>query len=119
LEGVWRAQAEYLEHPRETKELQDFIILSYRAKKVYLVMESASSKPIKAYVRLDNVWLTKENAGSDIKFEKGEPGYEPSYVEVQFSTLYNLVDTPTFGDHIIRISSKDPGLHCFAFTFGS
>lgn len=119
LEGIWEAKREYIEHPRQTKELEDFIIIPYKAKKVYLVMESASGKPIKAYITLDSTPLRKENAGSDIKFESGRKTYAKSYVKLQFSTLYNLVDTPTFGDHILRISTTEKGLRVFAFTFGS
>lgn len=120
LEGRWKAMPEYVEHTRNTKELEDVLLLNYRAKKVYLIMESAASKPIKVYITLDVVPLTKENAGSDIKFEPGGgPGYDKSYIEVQFSTLYNLVNTPTVGDHKLRISTNDKGLRAFAFTFGS
>lgn len=115
LEGVWHSEAEYLEHPRKTEELEDILTLSYRAKKVYLVMESANGKPIKVYITLDSSGLTKEVAGEDIEFD----GNGRAYVNVQFSTLYNLIETPTFGDHILKISTLDKGLRCFAFTFGS
>lgn len=119
LQGVWKAMPEYIEHPQETKNLEDTIILPYKAKKVYLVMESVSQQPLKVYVTLDAVPLTEKNAGSDIKFEAGEKGYAKSYVEVTFSTLYNLVAIPTFGDHILRISTQEKGFRAFAFTFGS
>ncbi|KKR80492.1 MAG: cytochrome C biogenesis protein [Candidatus Daviesbacteria bacterium GW2011_GWA1_41_61] len=118
LEGVWKAKAEYLEHPRKTEKLEDTIILPYKAKKVYLVMESTSDKSIKVYVTLDAVSLTDESAGSDIKLEEEGP-YAKSFIDVSFSTLYNLVNTATFGDHILRISTKEPGLRAFAFTFGN
>lgn len=115
LHGLWRAEAEYLEHPRDSKELGDIILLSYRAMKVYLVMGSSTNKPIKVYLNLDGAGLSKEYAGSDVKFDKkGNP-----FAEVQFATLYNLVSTPTFGDHILKISTKEKGLRLYAFTFGS
>lgn len=115
LHGIWKAEPEYLEHPRETQEFEDFILLSFRAKKVYLVMESATGKPIKVYINLDEAGLQKDQAGTDVKFdEEGMP-----YIEVQFSTLYNLIDTPTFGDHILKLSTRQEGLRAFAFAFGS
>ena len=113
--GKWFQEKEYIQHARVTKDLDDLIILSYRAKKVFLVMESEDSKPVKVYVTLDGVGLNKDNAGEGIKFD--EVGR--SYVEVQFSTLYNLISTQTFGDHILRLSATSDKLRCFAFTFGS
>lgn len=113
--GSWIQEKEYIQHGRETKDLDDFIILSYKAKKVFLVMESEGKRPIKVYVTLDGVGLTKDNAGTDIQFD----GAGRSYVEAQFSTLYNLISTPTFGDHILRLSTTSDKLRCFAFTFGS
>ena len=67
---------------------------------------------------MDAVSLTDESAGSDIKLEEEGP-YAKSFIDVSFSTLYNLVNTATFGDHILRISTKEPGLRAFAFTFGN
>lgn len=115
LQGFWKAMPEYVEHPEETKDLDNLVILSYRAKKLYLVMESDIAGPIKAYITLDGVGLTRSNAGDDIRFD--EEGR--AYTEVKFATIYNLISTATFGDHIIRISTLKKGLRLFAFTFGS
>lgn len=115
LTGHWKSEAQYLEHSRQTQELEDILTLSYRASKVYLVMESAAKSPIKVYVTLDGVALIEDTAGDDIKFD--EEGR--AYTQVQFSTLYNLIKTKTFGDHILRISSLEQGLRIYAFTFGS
>lgn len=115
LQGLWKAMPQFIEHSRDTKKLEDLVILSYRAKKVYLVMESANGGPIKVYVTLDGIGLAPGSAGSDIKFDQEKR----SYTEVRFPTLYNLVDSESFGDHIIRISTLSKGLRCYAFTFGS
>lgn len=115
LNGLWESEPEYIEHRRDTEELEDYIHLSYRAKKVYLVMESASGEPLKVYISLDEVGLDKDNAGSDIKFDDSGQ----AFVEVKLATLYNLINTPSFGDHILKVYTKDKGLRAFAFTFGS
>lgn len=118
--GKWRQEAQYLQHSNESKDLDDLVILNYRAKKVFLVMESENLPagrqvdPIKVYITLDGVGLTGENAGDNIDFDKEGR----SFVEVKFSTLYNLVSTPTFGDHTLRISTTSNKLRLFAFTFG-
>ncbi len=115
LEGAWKVDKEYLQHARETEDLEDLLILSYKSKDVYLVMESEDKKMIKVYVTLDSVGLTQENAGKDIQFDpEGR-----SFVEVQFATLYHLISTESFGDHILRLSTTSDKLRCFAFTFGA
>lgn len=115
LQGIWEAKPEYIEHTKQTEELEDVITLSYQATKVFLVMESASEKPIKVYVTLDENNLAESDAGVDINFDKENR----SFINVQFSTLYNIIDTKTFGSHIVKISTLEKGLRCFAFTFGS
>lgn len=113
--GKWNQEKEYLQHGRETDDLDDLIILSYKAKDVYLVMESEDGSPIKVYITLDRVGLSSENAGKDVEFDKEGR----SYVEVRFSTLYNIISTQTFGDHTLRLSTLSGKLRLFAFTFGS
>lgn len=113
--GNWLQQKEYLEHPSETKDLEDLIILKYRSKKVYLVMESSSNRLVKVYITLDGVPVDTTTAGRDVKFDLRKR----AYVDVQFSTLYNLIETKQFGEHILRISTLEKGVRLFAFTFGS
>lgn len=114
LKGNWRVEKEYLQHGVKTDDLDDLIILNYRAKEVYLVMESEDGEPIKLYITLDGVGLNSENSGKDVKFDKEGR----SYVELQFATLYNLISSHTYGDHILRLSTTSDKLRCFAFTFG-
>lgn len=113
--GKWKQEKEYLQHARETNDLDDLIILSYKAKGVYLVMESEDGLPLKVYITLDGVGLSSENAGKDVEFDKEGR----SFVEVRFSTLYNLISTQTFGGHTLRLSTLSDKLRLFAFTFGS
>ncbi len=113
--GDWKQENEFLEHSGETKDLDDLIILKYKAKTLYLVMESTAHEPIKVYLTLDGVGLKDNGAGRDVKFDSEDR----SYVEVQFSTLYNLIEKQTFGEHILRLSTTSKDLRLFAFTFGS
>lgn len=115
IAGDWEQKPQYLQHTRQTDDLDDLVILSYRAKEVFLVMESADKRLLKLYITLDGVGLTKDNAGKDVQFDKEGR----SFVEVQFSTLYNLISTHTFGDHILRLSTLSKQLRLYAFTFGS
>ncbi len=112
--GKWSQEKEYLKHTGETADLEDLIILKYRAKEVFLVMGSEDDSPIKVYVTLDGVPLSKHLAGKDVKYED-----EKAYMEVSFATLYNLISSKEFGDHILRLSTTSDKLQMFAFTFGS
>lgn len=114
LRGAWKAAPEYLEHPATTKELDDILTLSYQSKKVYVVMESANGQEIKVYVTLDGVGL-EESAGEDISYDSEGR----AYILVKMPTLYNLIETKTFGDHILRIATLEKGLRVYSFTFGS
>ncbi len=113
--GKWKQEDEFLQHSRVTDDLDDLVILQYIAKNVYLVMGSEDGRSLKVYVTLDGVGLSGENAGSDIQFDSESR----SFVEVKFATLYNLVSTPSFGDHTLRLSTLSDKLSLFAFTFGS
>ena len=124
--GKWDQETEYLQHNRTTEDIEDLVILKYRAKEVFLVMaslaedsesrrESASGEPLKVYVTLDGVPLTEELAGKDVQFDSEDR----AFVEVQFATLYNIISSKTFGDHTIRLSTTSDQLRLFAFTFGS
>ncbi len=114
FEGQWKVEKEYVQHHRETADLEDILVLKYTAREVFLVMSSEDNCAVKVYVTLDGVPLTEENAGAGVKFES-----EKAVVEITFPTLYHLVRTKTFGDHILRISTTSSKLKCFAFTFGS
>ncbi len=113
--GEWTQHVEFLQHQRETADLADLIILSYKSKNVYLVMESIDNEPIKVYVTLDGISLSKERAGSDIQFDSENR----AFVEVKMATIYNLISAKDFGDHILRLSTKSDKLRLFSFTFGS
>lgn len=122
--GQWTAEKEYLQHARETEDLDDLIILNFKAKDVYLVMESEDGSPIKVYITLDGVGLNSENAGKDVEFEDAgvvSSAYQEdrSYVEIRFSTLYHIISTQTFGDHTLRLSTTSNKLRLYALTFGS
>lgn len=113
--GKWIQKEEYLQHGRETKDLDDLVILSFRAREVFLVMSTEEGQPLKVYVTLDGVGLSQNNCGKDIQFDSEGR----SFVEVTLATLYNLVSTSTFGDHILRLSTTSDQLRLFAYTFGS
>jgi len=113
--GEWKLETEYMQHARVTNELDDLVVLSYTAKDVFLVMSTEDGDQIKVYVTLDGVGLNDSNMGRDIKLD--EAGR--SYILVKFSTLYHIISTLNFGDHVLRLSTTSDKLRLHAFTFGS
>lgn len=88
------------------------IRLGYSAKSVSAVMSGGGLSKIK--VLRDGVALTPENAGKDIRFEKGE-----SYFFVQEARIYDIVnDTAGYGDHKLELILENSGTIIYTITFG-
>jgi cytochrome c biogenesis protein CcdA/thiol-disulfide isomerase/thioredoxin len=81
--------------------------LDFGARRVYLVLGS----PLRARrmrVLLDGRPIPERFAGSDVHH---------GAVEVSSQRLYELVDLPRVGDHVLRLL-PEPGVMGYAFTFG-
>lgn len=95
LLGEWRRDKQYIEASKSGAEL----VLSYKAKNVYIVMESATYKavPVEIY-----------NNGEFVK-----------KINVKQSDIYTLIDNKEFTEGVLKLKSMSEGLRLFAFTFGS
>ena len=81
--------------------------LDFGARRVYLVLGS----PLRARrmrVLLDGRPIPERFAGSNVHH---------GVVEVSSQRLYELVDLPRVGDHVLRLL-PEPGVMGYAFTFG-
>ena len=83
--------------------------LHFNAEKVYLVLKPGSSKSTRVKVLLDGKPVDMQTAGSDV---------QNGVVTVDTDRLYNLINLPEAGDHILRLEFQTPGTQTFAFTFG-
>ena len=104
LAGGWKVGAEHITAVRDRAALR----LSFKARKVFLVMGSASGKPIKVNLRLNGA-PPGTNAGKDFKTGSATIGR---------NTLYELIDQHTSQRGLLEIQSATPGLQAYAFTFG-
>ncbi len=95
LSGKWKIAREYIESGRKG----DAIRFNFEAKKVFLVMENVSKKPIKAEIFV-NEKLVKN-------------------VEITSSQLYELADLKDSTQAIIEIKFNNSGARAYAFTFGN
>lgn len=93
LVGRWNVTPEYV----EAVDAGASIEIRYVAGEVNLVME-ASEGPVDVTVAVDD--------------------RKPRVVRVDAADMYRLVHDEEVGDHVLRLTAREPGLRAFAFTFG-
>ena len=82
--------------------------LNFKARKVFLVLGTATGKPVHVMLSL-NGEAVGGNAGKDA----------PSgMLMIERNTLYELIDQKVPRNSLIEIKSDAPGLEVYAFTFG-
>ena len=81
--------------------------LSFGARRVYLVLGTADGKPRRVKVLLDGKPIGSA-AGADV---------HGGVVRVRSQRLYDLVDLPRVGHHVLRLE-PEAGVQGYAFTFG-
>ena len=115
LNGLWLNTEESLVHARETGDYEDHIALKFFATSVNAVMAPAGADSFRLRVELDGQPLIPDQAGPDVMFANdGE-----SYIIVDEARMYTIVNTATFQEHELTLSSNSPAFSLFAFTFGS
>ena len=104
FDGEWFVSGEYSKAFENSK-----LNLDFEADKVYLVMrEARDSGRLRIY--LDGKVVAGNLAGKDVD--------EAGYVNVGRDGLYELLDLPESGRHVITIEFLQGEVEVFAFTFG-
>ena len=110
LDGPWLSANEYVSPASEGAKLA----LKYNAAQVYLVAHAALGPAQKLYVAQDGAPISK-TAGTDLKAdERGG-----TYILVDASRMYTLVDNGAWGPHELTLTSAGRGLELYSFTFGT
>jgi len=78
------------------------------------VINPEGTEPFDVFVEIDDRPLSSDEAGLDILFD--DQGR--SYFTVDEPRLYAFLETPQFGEHIIKLASNSDDFAIFAFTFG-
>ncbi len=127
LNGLWLNTEESLVHARETMDYEDYIALKFFGTSVNVVMspdshsregdETSGNLPLPYNVRifLDNAPVPEDQAGKDIMYDSDGN----SYVTVDTSRMYFLVNKDMFGAGELKLTSNSSNFTVFAFTFGS
>jgi cytochrome c biogenesis protein CcdA/thiol-disulfide isomerase/thioredoxin len=82
--------------------------LNFGARRVYLVLGTVDGQPRRVKVLLDGKPIGADAAGSDV---------HGGTVTVSSQRLYDLVDLPRVGHHVLRLE-PEAGVMGYAFTFG-
>ena len=105
LDGKWKVEREKIVGGEKGAALR----LNFNARKVFLVLGTASGKPLRATIRL-NGEPVGGYAGKDAPV---------GVVTVERNTLYELIDQGASKRGLIEIEAQEAGLEAYAFTFGS
>ncbi len=100
--GEWTVAADHA-----TAAAGGTLALNFNARHVYLVLGSPG-RPRELRLSLDGRPLPARAAGADVR---------ASSVRVIGQRLYELVDLPAVGRHVLRLRPQ-PGIDAYAFTFG-
>lgn len=113
--GPWSLLSSSLRHAEDSDEMNDCVVVKYRAVGVDAVMRPEGVYWKQVFVQQDGKWLERDYAGKDIVFD--EQGR--SQVEVRSACLYNLVAGQPYGIHELRLISQGKGLSVYSFSFGT
>jgi thiol-disulfide isomerase/thioredoxin len=113
--GRWASTAEYFE---AAEERSHSLRLRYEASAVNLVMASPHAPQAEVVILQDGNPLTEKQATRDARFRSSQTGETQSYLMVDSSRMYFLVDNREFGSHELELRCS-PGVAAFAFTFTS
>ena len=105
LAGNWQVDGEHITATAANASLR----LNFQAKQVFLVLGSATGKPITAKLALNGQPLNNNNAGHD--------GHHQT-ITVNKHRLYSLVSQKDSANGLLEITASEPGLEAYAFTFG-
>lgn len=90
------------------------VLLYYTAKDVNLVMVP-NGGPHTVEILQNGQPIAPADAGEDVHAD----GYGRCVVTVDEPRMYRLVSNGEFGQRLLQLVTREPGVECFAFTFGS
>jgi cytochrome c biogenesis protein CcdA/thiol-disulfide isomerase/thioredoxin len=104
LQGPWNIGLEKITSMGAGSSLR----LNFFSKKVFLVLGTATGKPVKAAIKLGNTGAGA-SAGKDVT---------DNTVTVTRNSLYELINQDSLKAGTFELVALDPGLEAYAFTFG-
>lgn len=115
LNGLWRNGPESIVHARQTDGYEDYIAIRFYATNVNAVMAPVGAGTAQVRITVDDAPLKREHAGADVMYD----GEGNSYVLVNESRMYELINVPEFKGYELKLLSNSPEFSLFTFTFGA
>ena len=114
LHGMWLSENDNIKHARATKDLEDYLALKFFGTSANAVL-AFDEIPYKVYVTIDNGSIPLVDRGVDIEEDEDSR----TYITVDANRMYNIIDSPEYSGHEMRLSSNSSEFSIFSFTFGS
>ena len=116
LQGSWVNELEYLRHGRVTEDYEDYILVSFRASEVNVVLTIADGgEPYQVRALIGDEPVSQEQAGLDIEWDaEGN-----SFITVDEPRMYRIIQLDDFEGHELKLSSNSDQFSVFAYTFGA
>ena len=114
LHGMWINGLDGAQHARVTEDLEDYVALKYFGTSVNVVLGS-EGEPYRVYLTVDDGPIPLQDRGTDI--EEDEDGR--TFIFVDRDRMYQLIESPEYGGHEMKLTSNSDEFAVFAFTFGS
>lgn len=94
-------------------EADGHLVVSYQGVEATAVIGVEARRRAVVEVRQDGRYLTPADAGEDVRV--GED--RRSLLTVEGPRLYQLVRNREFGEHVLRLTARDPGCAVYSFAF--
>jgi thiol-disulfide isomerase/thioredoxin len=115
LQGPWLNEKDAVIHARITTGLEDYLFAHVFARSANIVVEFRGGTPYDVYVELDGAPVAVEGAGPDLMYDESGA----SFIRVDESRLYGLLELESFGEHRLIVRSDSDQFAVNAFTFGN
>ena len=114
LHGNWLNNRSFFKL-NESESREGYLVVSYQAKEVNVVVKPEGEKQFQAFVQQDDQFLTQSMKGDDIEIDaEGR-----SYFLIREPKLFNIVKNQEFGEHKLKLSSRSNGLAVYSISFVS
>ena len=111
FEGSWQIEREFAQ---PSGDGMSKVLIDYQAKEVNLVIHPQGKSNFKVLIEQDGKPVNPDSRGTDLVEENGR-----TFIFVSEPRMYNLINNSKFGHFFLRLTSGDPALGAFAFSFTS
>lgn len=114
IKGIWKVSKQNLAYEQKNEKLTDYLQLNFSATEVNLVLDSATAKPYKLLVTLNNKPIPLSFRGADVCEIDGK-----TFVIFNKPRLYLIIHSNDYlSPATLKLFPLSPDFKAYAFTFG-